>query len=86
MLRQIYAICSTAVQSRPQPEAEPATGVSPVLPDDLLNEARKLDTEHRAATGKPISRDTLRAQMRIGRDRASALVAVIRSEAATAAA
>jgi hypothetical protein len=44
--------------------------------------ARKLDADHRAATGRPISRDALRAQMRIGRDRASALTATIRAEAA----
>jgi hypothetical protein len=60
--------------------------VPPALSDDLLDQARKLDTEHRAATGRPISRDTLRAQLRIGRDRASALVAIVRSEAAAAAA
>jgi hypothetical protein len=34
------------------------------------------------AAGRPISRDNLRAQLRIGRDRASALVAVVRAEAA----
>jgi hypothetical protein len=34
------------------------------------------------ATGRPISRDTLRGQMRIGRDRAGAIVAVVRAGAA----
>lgn len=33
-------------------------------------------------TGRPISRDNLRAKLRIGRDRASALVAAVRAEAA----
>jgi hypothetical protein len=52
-------------------------------PRDLLARARELDAEHRAATdGRPISRDTLRARMRIGRDRAGAIVAVVRAEAA----
>jgi hypothetical protein len=82
MLRQVYAVCSTVTQPQPQPEAKPVAVVPPVLHEALLNEARKLDTEHRAATGKPISRDNLRAQMCIGRDRASAIVAVVRSEVA----
>jgi hypothetical protein len=55
------------------------------LPGNLLARARELDAEHRAATGRPISRDTLRARMRIGRDRASALVATVRAEVAAAA-
>jgi hypothetical protein len=80
MLRQVYAVCSAATQN--QPEARPETRVLPVLPAKLLAQARKLDAEHRTATGKPISRDTLRARMRIGRDRASALIAAVRAEAA----
>jgi hypothetical protein len=80
MLRQIYAVCSSTASAPPEPRA--ATGPTPILPGDLLARARELDAEHRAATGRPISRDTLRAQMRIGRDRASAIVAVVRAEAA----
>ena len=80
MLRQIYAVCSTTAPTQPEPRA--ATGVTPILPGDLLDRARELDAEHRAATGRPISRDTLRDQMRIGRDRAGAIVAVVRAEAA----
>ena len=81
MLRQIYAVCSPAAPA--QPEAPPVTE-PPVLPASLLARARELDAEHRAATGRPISRDTLRAQLRIGRDRASALVATVRAEVAAA--
>ena len=84
LLRQIHAVCPpaarrsrTAASSRsPRPAAPPA------LPAGLLARTRELDAEHRAATGRPISRDTLRAQLRIGRDRASALVAAVRAEAA----
>jgi hypothetical protein len=43
------------------------------------------DAEHRAATGRPLFRDSLRARLRIGRDRASALVAAVRAEAAVGA-
>ena len=76
------------------PARRPATAGSharaarqlPVIPVALLTRARELDAGHRAATARPISRDTLRAQLRIGRDRASALVATIRAEAAAAAA
>lgn len=54
----------------------------PVLPGDLIVRARELDAKHRAATGRPISRDALRDQLRIGRDRAGAIIAVVRAEAA----
>jgi hypothetical protein len=79
LLRQVYAACAPAslALSKAQPKAVP-----PLLVGNLLPQARELDAEHRAATGRPISRDTLRAQMRIGRDRASALVAAVRAEAA----
>jgi hypothetical protein len=71
MLRQRFAVCSpTAVT---QPELRPATGLFPTLSGDLLARARELDAMHRAATGRPISRDTLRDQVRIGRDRANDL-------------
>ena len=82
MLRQIHAVCPPATPRQPEakPDPEPL-----VLPARLLARTRELDSEHRAATGRPISRDTLRAQLRIGRDRASALVAAVRAEAAAGA-
>jgi hypothetical protein len=82
MLRQIHAVCPPAATPR-LPEARPATA-PPALPAGLLARTRELDAEHRAATGRPISRDTLRARLRISRDRASALVAAVRAEAAAA--
>jgi hypothetical protein len=82
MLRQIHAVCPPAATR--QPEAKPATAPS-ALPAGLLARTRELDAEHRATTGRPISRDTLRARLRIGRDRASALVAAVRAEAAAGA-
>jgi hypothetical protein len=80
MLRQIYAVCSLTAMGRSQPRL--ATRLTPSVPSDLVARARELDAEHREATGRPISRDTLREQMRIGRDRASAIVAVVRAERA----
>jgi hypothetical protein len=89
MLRQIHAACPPA-GSKPaqtailrQPETAPAADRPAVLPAALLARTRELDAEHRAETGRPISRDTLRARLRIGRDRAAALVAAVRAEAAT---
>jgi hypothetical protein len=82
LLRQIYVVCSPVPE---QPQAQPPIVQSPVLPGALLARARDLDATHRATTGKPISRDTLRSQLRIGRDRASALIAAIRAEAAASA-
>jgi hypothetical protein len=84
LLRQIYAACIPTTPQ--QPEATPTARQLPMMPVALLNRARELDAGHRAATGRPISRDILRAQLRIGRDRASVLVAAIRAEAAAAAA
>jgi hypothetical protein len=83
MLRQIHAVCPPV--ARPAPvtgqQPGPAPRQAPVLPTGLLARARVLDAAHRAETGKPISRDNLRARLRIGRDRASALVAAVRAEA-----
>lgn len=84
LLRQLYAACPPAAPE--QPEAGLAAARLPVIPVALLARARELDAGHRAATGRPISRDTLREQLRVGRDRASVLVATIRAEAAAAAA
>ena len=81
MLRQIHAVCPPAAPR--QPQANPGA-VPLVLPVALLARTRELDAEHRATTGRPISRDTLRARLRISRDRASALVAAVRAEAAAA--
>lgn len=63
------------------PAPRPPRESSAKLPAELLAAARHLDAKHRSATGRPISRDTLRAELRIGRDRASALVAQVRAEA-----
>jgi hypothetical protein len=88
LLRQIHAVCPPAAPRPAQPSfrAQSAPGAagtrSAGLPSALLARTRELDAEHRSATGRPISRDSLRAQLRIGRDRASALVAAVRAEAA----
>jgi hypothetical protein len=74
---------------RPSPATAPAQPKSPAcpwappaVPLALLAQARTLNAGHRAATGRPISRDALRARLRIGRDRASALIAAVRAEPA----
>ena len=67
LLREINAVRSS-VASEPtteQPQAGPAATARPVvIPAGLLARTRELDAEHRAATGRPISRDTLRARLR----------------------
>jgi hypothetical protein len=73
LLRQVYIVCSPVPE---HPEAHLPIVQSPALPSALLARARTLDAAHRATTGKPISRDTLRSQLRIGRDRASALTCI----------
>jgi hypothetical protein len=83
LLRQIHAVCPSAGPCRPTAPQGPEPALTPpaALSSRLLARARDLDAEHRAATGRPISRDTLRAQLRIGRDRAGALVAAVRADA-----
>ena len=91
MLRQIHAVCPPATFQKSGQAATlrgqqtPPAVASPVLPAKLLALTRELDAEHRAETGRPISRDNLRARLRIGRDRASALIAAVRAEAAAGA-
>ena len=86
LLREINAVCSLAAHDQASPErphARPSAAARPVvIPAGLLARTRELDAEHRKATGRPISRDNLRARLEIGRDRASALVAAVRAEAA----
>ncbi len=48
--------------------------------DGLLDRARREDAAHRAAHQKPISADTLRAQLGVGAARARRLVKIVRSE------
>ena len=64
---------------------KPCNGLRRLLPARQLARTRELDAEHRAATGRPISRDALRARLQIGRDRAGDLVRAVRAEAAAAA-
>ena len=81
MLRQIHGACPPAAPQQPHPKAQATRERLAVLPPGLLARTRELDAAHRTATGKPISRDKLRAQLRIGRDRATALVTAVRAEA-----
>jgi hypothetical protein len=81
LLHQIHAARPVLADAPQAPEAEPAASHPVTLPSALLTRTRELDAQHRTMTGRPISRDNLRAQLRIGRDRASALVAAVRAEA-----
>jgi hypothetical protein len=52
----------------------------PMLPAEMIAEARALDAEHRAVNrGKPISRDNLRLRLSVATDTATALTHVIRA-------
>ena len=86
LLHQIFAVCQATA---PEPSAprnpEAVQRPAAALPARQLARTRELDAEHRAATGRPISRDALRARLQIGRDRAGDLVRAVRAEAAAAA-
>jgi hypothetical protein len=89
LLRQINAtrVSEAPAQTAVEGSRARTAAARPVLiPDGLLARTRELDAEHRAETGRPISRDALRAQLRISRDRAGDLVAAVRAEAAIRAA
>ncbi|SOE12341.1 Protein of unknown function [Streptomyces sp. 2323.1] len=47
----------------PAPEPAPAARPAPSVPPALLDHARKIADTHRATTGSPIDRDTLRARL-----------------------
>jgi hypothetical protein len=84
LLRQINSVCAPATPEPTASERPQARSAARhlTIPVALLARTRELDAEHRAATGRPISRDNLRERLRISRDRASALVAAVRAEAA----
>jgi hypothetical protein len=61
-------------------------GSSPVVRDEgttvvveLVTKARQLDAEHREATGRPISRDKLRARLKVSNAVAGEVLRVVRS-------
>jgi hypothetical protein len=82
LLYQISAVCrATAPEPSAPQNTKAAQRATAVIPARQLARTRELDADHRAETGRPISRDALRANLRIGRDRASALVAAVRAEA-----
>ena len=50
------------------------------VPDELLDQARRVDAEHRRVNQKPISADTPRARLGVGAKRARRLVKIVRAE------
>ena len=82
MLRQIYAVCSPTAPTRPEPRA--ATGLTPMLPRDLLARARELDAgeprgnQQDYLAGRPSGSDADRSRS------GGAIVAVVRVEMAAA--
>ncbi|MDQ7903086.1 DUF2637 domain-containing protein [Phytohabitans sp. ZYX-F-186] len=63
----------TAPGAVPRPEDE-ASKRQPRTEDELLVAARTADVRHRAEHGKPITRDALRRELRVGGGRATALL------------
>lgn len=65
----------------PGPKADTATVA--VLPPALVQRARRADAAHRKATGKPITRDGLRTELRVSNAVAGQLVRRVRAKART---
>jgi hypothetical protein len=62
-------------------DEKPTVKAPPVLPAELVEQARTLDTEHRRANrGRPISRDNLKLGLSVATDKATVLVHMIRAE------
>lgn len=67
------------------PEPKPAVKPSPKPPGDLLEAARTADQLYRAEhDGRPITRDALRAALRVSGQRASEVLKQLKQEAAAA--
>jgi len=56
---------SSAVPSAPAPALQRSSWPSPALPGDLLDRARSVAADHLQRTGTPITRDELRALLRV---------------------
>jgi len=71
---------------RDEPQRRQAASATPSRPryggqDVLLAAARAADSSYRAVHGRPISRDELRRELRIGGERATAVLRRLRAEA-----
>lgn len=64
----------SVLQSVPSTALVPLDGARQRSEDELLTAARTADARHRAEHGRPISRDALRKELRIGGQRASTLL------------
>jgi hypothetical protein len=72
----------TSKEAPRNPEKEDEEVEKPtVLPAAMVQQARALDAEHRAAHwGKPISRDNLKLRLSVATDTATALIHIVRAE------
>jgi Protein of unknown function (DUF2637) len=92
LVAELAAVTHRHDESRRHHAAESTREVEPPRPTDpaqaeadLWDLALSADSQHRASTGRPISRDALRDALHIGRDRASDLHRRLREHAAHAA-
>jgi hypothetical protein len=73
------AITVPVAEAAEKADAKPRVTAPPVLPADLIVQARALDARHRLAHhGKPISRDNLKLALGIATDKATTLIHAIR--------
>jgi hypothetical protein len=71
----------TVEEEKEKEDAKPAVKRPPVMPPDLVMQARAIDAEHRLAhRGKPISRDNLKLALGIATDTATTLIHIIRAQ------
>jgi hypothetical protein len=77
----LLALLHHAVPDRPQSAdgRQDSADDRPMLPPELVKQARGLDVEHRKAAGRPITRDKLRAQLGVSNAIAGELLRRVRS-------
>jgi hypothetical protein len=95
----LHQLCALAEAAPPGPAGQgadraamkvkddlrPTSAVPRAVPVGLVALARSLDAEHRQANrGRPISRDALKSKLGCSRDRASAIVKILRAKAQAA--
>lgn len=74
---------SRTVQDQPVPAQVNTEDGQDGVTVDLIQSARQIADEHQAATGRPITRDELRAALRVGNNTASELLRQIRQRPST---
>ena len=82
LLAALHGAFPTEATSVPEPSAV-VPDERTVVPPELVAKAKQLDQEHRETTGGPITRDKLRARLKVSNGVAGEVLRAVRAEART---